>query len=107
VALEEPEIGSTDPNIPRDNNCMNEELVFGMPRGSGNYEDEGDESNDRNAIPTASLRWQPATKLEGFGLGTNHVDRYNGEDGDDADADDDEEEESSQVDDGSTRNVED
>jgi len=53
VALEEPEIGSTDPNIPIDNNCTDDELHFGMPGGSGNYEDEGDERDDRDAIPTA------------------------------------------------------
>jgi hypothetical protein len=56
VALEEPEIGSTDPNIPIDNNCMDYELHFGMPGGSGNYEDEGDVSDYRDAIPTASQR---------------------------------------------------
>jgi len=56
VALEEPEIGSTDPNISIDNNCTDDELHFGMPGGSGDYEDEGDESDDRNAIPTASRR---------------------------------------------------
>jgi len=35
VALEEPEIRSSNPNIPIDNNCMNDELHFGMPGGSG------------------------------------------------------------------------
>jgi hypothetical protein len=107
VALEEPEIGSTDPNIPIDNNCTDDELHFGMPGGSGDYEDEGDESDDRDAIPTASRRRRPATELERFDLGTSDVDGYEGEDGDDADADADEEEEASQADDGSTQNVED
>jgi len=37
VALEEPEIGSTDPNIPIDNNCMDDELHFGMQGGSRDY----------------------------------------------------------------------
>jgi len=45
VALEEPEIRSTDPNIPIDNNCTNDELHFGMPGGTRDSEDEGDESN--------------------------------------------------------------
>jgi len=54
VALEEPEIGCTDPNIPIDNNCMDDKLHFGMPGGSGDYEDEGDESDDRDGIPTVS-----------------------------------------------------
>ena len=54
VALEEPEIGRTDLNIPIDNNCTDDELHFGMPVGSGDYEYKRDESDDRNAIPTAS-----------------------------------------------------
>jgi hypothetical protein len=106
-ALEEPEIGSTDPNIPIDNNCMDDKLHFGMPAGSGDYEDEGDESDDRDAIPTASWLRQSATELERFHLGTSDVDGYEVEDGDNADADADVEEESSQVEDGSTQNVED
>jgi hypothetical protein len=53
VALEEPEIGITNPNIPIDNNCMVEDLHFGMPGGRGDFEDEGDESD---AIPTTG--WQ-------------------------------------------------
>jgi hypothetical protein len=53
VAIEEPVIGSTDPNIPIDNNCTDDELHFGMPGGSGNFEDEGDQSD---AIHTASWR---------------------------------------------------
>jgi len=107
VALEEPEIGSTDPNIPIDNNCMDDELHFGMPGASGDYEDEGDGSNERNAIPTASRRRQPATELERFDLETSDVNGYEGKDGDDVDVDVDEEEEASQADDGSTQNVED
>jgi hypothetical protein len=55
VALVEPEIGSTDLNIPIDHDCTDQEFHFGMPEGSGDYEDEGDECDDRDAIPTASL----------------------------------------------------
>jgi hypothetical protein len=40
-------------------------------------------------------------------MGTSDVDGYEGEDGNDADADADQQEESSQVEDGSTQNVED
>jgi len=97
VAHEEPEIGSTDSNIPIDNNCTDDELHFRMPGGSRDFEDEGDESD---AIPTASRRRRAATELERFDLGTRDVDGYEGEDGDDADAD--EEEEPSQAEDGST-----
>jgi len=56
VVLEEPEIGSTDPNILIDNNCMDDKLQFGMPGGSRDYEDEGDESDKCNDIPSASWR---------------------------------------------------
>ena len=56
VVLEEPEIGITNPNIPIDNNCMDDELHLGMPADSGEYDDEGDESDERDAISTASRR---------------------------------------------------
>jgi hypothetical protein len=105
VALEEPEIESTDPNIPIDYNCTEDEIHFGMPGGSEAYEDEGDESDEHDAIRTASRRQWPTTELERFDLGTSDVDGYEAEDGDDADADADEEEEASQPDDGSTQNV--
>jgi len=88
VALEEPEIGSTDSNIPIDHNCTDDELHFRMPGGSGDFEDEGDKSD---AIPTASRRRRAATELERFDLGTSDVDGYEGEDGDDPDADEEEE----------------
>jgi len=44
VALEEPEIGSTDPNIPTDNISTDDKLHFGMTGGSGDHEDKGDKS---------------------------------------------------------------
>jgi hypothetical protein len=105
VALEEPEIGSPHPNILIDNNCTDDKLHFGMPGGREEYEDERDDSDVQDAIPTASRRRLPATELERFDLGTSDVDGYVSEDGDDADAD--EEVEASQPDDGSTQNVED
>jgi len=37
--MEEPEIGSTHPNIPIDDNFMDDELHFGIPGGSGDFED--------------------------------------------------------------------
>jgi hypothetical protein len=76
VALEEPEIGSTDPNIPIDNNCMDDELHFGMPQGCEDYDDEGDEIDESDAIPTARRRRRAATELERSDLGTSDVDRY-------------------------------
>ena len=53
LALDESEIWSTDQNIPIDNHCSDDEFLFGMPRGSGDYEHEGDESKVHNAIPTS------------------------------------------------------
>jgi len=100
VAIVEPEIGSTNPNIPIDINSMHYKLDFGMPGGSGDFEDECDE---HYAIPTASQQQGAATELERFDLGTSDVDGYEGKDGSDAD----EEEEASHADDGSTHNVED
>jgi len=58
-----------------------------MPGGSGDYKDEGDESDEGDAIPTTSWRPRTITDHEGFDLGTSDVDRYQGEDGDNADAD--------------------
>jgi len=107
VALEEPEIGSTDPKIPIDNNCTDDKLHFGMPGGSMDYKDEGNDSDDRDAILTASRGRRPVTELERFDLGISDVDGYEGEHCNGADADADEEEESTPVDDGSTQNAED
>ena len=64
VVIEEPEIGGTDPNIPTDNNCMYDELHVGIPVGSGDYDDECDQINDRDAIRTASRQQWPMTELE-------------------------------------------
>jgi len=100
VALEEPEIGSTDPNILIDNNYKDEELHFGMPGGRGNFKDEGDNGND---IPTTSQRRRATTELDRSDLRISHVDGYDGKDGDYLDAD--VEEEASQADDGSMQNV--
>ena len=80
--------------------------AFRDARRNVDYRDERDERDERNAIPTISRRWQPATELERFYLGTSDVNGYEGEDGDNKDTDVDEEEEASEADDGSTPNVE-
>jgi hypothetical protein len=72
-----------------------------MPGGSGDCEDEGDESD---AVFTGSRRRRAATELDRYDLGTSEVDGYEGEDGDDGDAD--EAEQASEADDGSSQNVE-
>jgi len=105
VALEQPEIGSTEPNITIHNNCTHDKLHFGMPRGSGDYEDEVDGSNDRDAIPTTSRRRWPVSQVERFHLGTSDDDGFEGGNGDDVDLDADEEEEALPADDGSTQNL--
>jgi len=105
VALEEPEIRSTDPNIPIDNNSTDDKHHLRIPGGSGDYKDEGDGSDLGDAVPTASRRRRPASELKRFDLGTSDVDRDKGKDGDNADPD--EQEEASAANDGSTQNVED
>jgi len=87
VAPEKPEIGSTDANIPIDNNWTDNELHLGIPGGSGDYEVEGDKRDECDVIPTASQRQRPMTELKLFDLGTSDVDGYEGKNGDDADAD--------------------
>jgi len=71
---------------------------------SGDYEDVGDESDERDAIPTASWWRQAATELEKFHLWISDVAGYHGKDGDKADAV--EEEEALRGDDGSKQKVE-
>jgi hypothetical protein len=56
VALQKPEIGSTDPNILIDNNCEDDELHFGMPGACEDYDDEGDEIDHTYGNPSASRR---------------------------------------------------
>jgi hypothetical protein len=68
VVLEEPEIRSTDTNIPIDNNCMDDELHVGMPEGCEDYDSEGDEVDESDAIPITTQRRWAATELPGFAL---------------------------------------
>ena len=71
MALEEPEIRSTHPNIPKDNNYTLDQLHLGMRGGSRDYKDGGDERDKHHAMPTASWRRPAATELERFDLGTS------------------------------------
>jgi len=105
VALEEPEIRSTDPTIPIDNNWTDDKLNFGIPGGGGDYDDERDESDKCNTLHTTRQLWRPATVLERFELGTIDIPWCEGENGNNADAD--EQEKASQANDGSMQNVED
>jgi hypothetical protein len=97
VVLEQPEIGSTDQYIRIDNNCTDDKMQFARPGGCEVCDDEDDKIDESDAIPTASRRTQAATELERFGLGASDVNGYQGNDGDEADAD--KEEEASQADD--------
>jgi len=63
VALEKPEIGSTDPNIPIDNNCTDDTLHLGMPGGSGDYEDECDKGDDSPRLNPRGLTWQQVMSI--------------------------------------------
>jgi hypothetical protein len=105
VALEEPEIGTADPNIPIDNNWSDDELQFRIPGGCKDYVYEGDEIDKSAAIPTASRRRRAATEYKIAELGTGNGDMYEDDTGDDADPDTGEE--SSQAADGSTQTLDD
>jgi len=107
VALEEPESGSTHPNIGIDNNCADPAVHSGITGGSGEYEDDRDETVECDAIPTASQRRWPTTELERFDLGTIKVNGYQGKEGNNADADMDVVEDASQSDDRTLQHVED
>ena len=87
MALEKPEIRTTDPTIRIHNNCTDDELHFGIPGGCEEYDDVGDEINVIDAIATASQRRWASTELERFDMGTSDVDGDEGDDGKDADAD--------------------
>ena len=63
VALEDPEIGSTDTNILIDNNCMNDEFHCRIPRGFKDYNDEGVKLDVSDAIHNTSRRRLAATEL--------------------------------------------
>jgi len=104
VALEEPQIGSPDTNILIENNCKDDKLHSGKAGGSGDYQDEGDESDEHNPIPTASQRRWATIEPDRGDVATIDVDWYEGEDGNDADAD--QTEEASPANHGSTQNME-
>jgi hypothetical protein len=59
VTLAKSEIRSTDPNIPIDNNCTDEELHFAMRGCCEDYDNESDIIEKSNAIPTASHDARP------------------------------------------------
>jgi hypothetical protein len=73
VALEDPVIGSTDPNLMIYTICTDDKLHFGMTGGSRDDDDEGDENDNRDVIPTASRPQQPATASERFDMGISVV----------------------------------
>jgi hypothetical protein len=75
-----------------------------MLGGSGNFEDDGEDIDKLDTIPTASEQQRAPTALESLDRGTSDIDWYEGEDDDDADAD--EEDQASQANDESMQNVE-
>jgi hypothetical protein len=56
VGLEDVETVSTDPSIPIDNYCTDNEQHFGMPGGCKDYQDQDDEIDKSDAVLTASRR---------------------------------------------------
>ena len=73
VPLVEPEIGSTDPNIPIDNKCMDDEPHFGMPGSNDDHDDDCDEIDETDGIPPSSRQRWATIELERFDLGTSDV----------------------------------
>ena len=82
VALEQSVIRSTDPHIPIDNNCMDDKLHFGIPKGSRDDKNQVDKSDEHDAIPTTSRRQRATSDLMMFDLETSDVEGYGGDDGD-------------------------
>jgi len=101
VALDDPEIRITEPIVLIHNNCPNDNLHFGMPRDSKDFQDAGNESDKRKASATASRQQQLRTVVEWFNLETSDDNWDGGEAGNDAD----EVKVASEADDGSTQNV--
>jgi len=105
VVLENPDIASTDPNIPINNNCTDDELPFWMPGVLEDYDDEGDIIATSDAIHTISWRRGAATDFKGFNLVSSDGIRYKSDDCDNADSD--EEDAALQADNGLMQNLED
>jgi hypothetical protein len=63
VALEEPQIKSTDPIIPMDNNCTDDQMHFGIERCSGESDDQDDKCDEGDAFPNANWPRCPGTAL--------------------------------------------
>jgi hypothetical protein len=87
VAFEESEIRSTHPNILIDIRCTDDHLHFGIPCSCNDYDDDGDEINRCNEIPSTSRRQQAAPDLERCKLVTRYIEGYDGGSRDNADAD--------------------
>jgi len=66
VALEKPEIRCTDPNIPIDNNCMDDELHFGMPGGM--WITEMNVTNVTSAMPSPPSAGDDSPRLNSRGF---------------------------------------
>jgi len=90
VELREPEIKSTDPHSPMTNICMDDEHYSGMQRGSRDFEDEDDKSDNSGTIPSTSQPWGPGTELERIAMGSSNVYWHEDEDGYNADPDEEE-----------------
>jgi hypothetical protein len=84
---------------------MDDEQHFRMSGGCEDYDKAGDEIEMSNAIPTISQQRRAATELERFDLATSDLDGYEGDNGNDVEAD--EKEDALEADDGSTQNLED
>jgi len=75
VALEELQIGSTDPTFQIETKWTDDKLHFGMPGGRGDHNNEGGESDKRDVILTGSWWWRATNELTRFDCGLSDLDR--------------------------------
>jgi len=74
VAGEDPEIRSTNPDIPNGYNLKDDKWLSGMAVSFKDDHNNGDEIDEGNAIPSVSRRRRAATGLQRFVVGTSDFD---------------------------------
>jgi hypothetical protein len=87
VALEEAMIESSDPYILLYNHYPDDMLHFGLPCGSKDWDNESDTIDESYAIPTTCWRRWAETEFQKFELRTCDVNRYESDNGCNADPD--------------------
>ena len=60
-------------------------MHFQIAGSTRDYKDDGDESDERDAIPATSQQQQATSQLASFDLGLSYIDQYEWKNGNDAD----------------------